>query len=257
MQIECATVHWLIILHLRSARITSIHVSRSKQVTYLPGDRRWHTTACLWREQECDGSTNDDLGSPSLMEWQGSNAGDFWGCKPRVSRPQKRPNSKSINLFWSPPCRKETTLNMTAGGTLGEETPLVAAPLAVHTSKWRTPRLSPSWALPAAAPPQDHGQPQPGRAGLGTHLRGPLSCSPSFCFLHWNSNTTSSCPTNVWTGVFKSKTFHRRRLFSLRSWGTITVTKPLLKGYGKKGKSNWLFQGESAECWVTEDGLLS
>lgn len=60
---------------------------------------------------------------------------------------------------------------------------------------------------------------------------------PSFCFLHWNSSTTSSWPTKVWTGVFKSKTFHKSRLFSLRSWGTITVTNPLLKGCGEKGKS--------------------
>lgn len=61
---------------------------------------------------------------------------------------------------------------------------------------------------------------------------------PSFCFLHWNSSTTSSWPTKVWTGVFRSKTFHKSRLFSLRSWGTITVTNPLLNGYGRKEKSS-------------------
>lgn len=61
---------------------------------------------------------------------------------------------------------------------------------------------------------------------------------PSFCFLHWNSSTTSSCPTKVWTGVFKSKTFQRRRLFSRRSWGTITVTSPLLKGLREKHPSS-------------------
>lgn len=66
----------------------------------------------------------------------------------------------------------------------------------------------------------------------------PALNSPSFCFLHWNSSTTSSCPTKVWTGVFKSKTFQRRRLFSRRSWGTITVTSPLLKGLKEKHLSS-------------------
>ena len=82
----------------------------------------------------------------------------------------------------------------------------------------------------------------PGRELLVSRAQGEISWRspshpPSFCFLHWNSSTTSSWPTKVWTGVFKSKTFHKSRLFSLRSWGTITVTNPLLKGCGKRGKS--------------------
>lgn len=45
----------------------------------------------------------------------------------------------------------------------------------------------------------------------------PRRVSPSFCGRHWNSSTTSSCPTKAWTGLLRSSVLHSKRLFSLLS----------------------------------------